>query len=138
MARFVGIVLVMMMVLVLVGFVLAHFGIVVLLVLAVVSPRPSPAPARCLSTSTSRPSAPTPGWHSPSGGGGSRSPCASGSRLVWQLGVALDGQGLGVLLLGCVGIAVWRSPVLRRRLAVDAFGPGHPALVQPGSSSPAR
>ena len=36
MARFVGIVLVMMVALVLVGFVLAHFGIVVLLVLAVV------------------------------------------------------------------------------------------------------
>ena len=35
MARFVGIVLVMMVVLMLVGFVLAHFGIVVLLVLAV-------------------------------------------------------------------------------------------------------
>ena len=36
MARFVGIVLIVMMALVLVGFVLAHFGIVVILVLAVV------------------------------------------------------------------------------------------------------
>jgi hypothetical protein len=36
MARFVGIVLIMMTALMLVGFVLAHFGIVVILVLAVV------------------------------------------------------------------------------------------------------
>ena len=36
MARFVGIVLIMMIALMLVGFVLAHFGIVVILVLAVI------------------------------------------------------------------------------------------------------
>jgi hypothetical protein len=36
MARFVGIVVIMMFALMLVGFVLAHFGIVVILVLAVV------------------------------------------------------------------------------------------------------
>jgi hypothetical protein len=40
-----------------------------------------------------------------------------GLALVWQVGVALDGRGLGVLLLGSIGIAVWRSPVLRQRLA---------------------
>jgi FtsK/SpoIIIE family len=37
--------------------------------------------------------------------------------LVWQVAVVLDGQGLGILLLGSIGIALWRSPVLRRRLA---------------------
>jgi hypothetical protein len=41
-----------------------------------------------------------------------------GLCLLWQLGVSLDGQGLGVLLLGCLGIAVWRSSCLRRWVAL--------------------
>ena len=40
-----------------------------------------------------------------------------GLALVWKVGVALGGQGLGVLLLGSIGITLWRSPVLSRRFA---------------------
>ena len=36
---------------------------------------------------------------------------------LWRIGTALDGTGMGVLVLGSAGIVVWRSPGLRRRLA---------------------
>jgi DNA segregation ATPase FtsK/SpoIIIE-like protein len=39
-----------------------------------------------------------------------------GSFTLWRLSVALDGRGLGVLVMGIVGIVVWRSPRLRVRL----------------------
>jgi DNA segregation ATPase FtsK/SpoIIIE-like protein len=39
-----------------------------------------------------------------------------GLGVIWQIGVSLDGQGLGVLLLGCLGIVVWQVPRLLRWL----------------------
>jgi DNA segregation ATPase FtsK/SpoIIIE-like protein len=42
---------------------------------------------------------------------------ALGVFVLWRIGTALDGPGLGVLLLGIVGIAVWRTRVLKARLA---------------------
>jgi hypothetical protein len=42
---------------------------------------------------------------------------ALGIFVLWRLGVALDGEGMGILLLGILGIVVWRSPELTRRLA---------------------
>ena len=37
--------------------------------------------------------------------------------VLWELSVGLDGEGLGILVLGLVGIVVWRNVALRRRLA---------------------
>jgi hypothetical protein len=45
-----------------------------------------------------------------------------GLGLLWQLGVSLGGQGLGILLLGCVGITVWRSAHIRRWLVATLSG----------------
>jgi DNA segregation ATPase FtsK/SpoIIIE-like protein len=42
---------------------------------------------------------------------------ATGLFVLWRLGVALDGEGMGVLFLGALGIVVWRSPTLTRWLA---------------------
>jgi hypothetical protein len=42
---------------------------------------------------------------------------AAGIFVLWRLGVALDGEGTGILVLGTVGIVIWRSPTLTRRLA---------------------
>ena len=42
---------------------------------------------------------------------------AAGVFALWQIGVALDGPGLGVLLVGLLGIAVWRSGRIRTWLA---------------------
>lgn len=36
---------------------------------------------------------------------------------LWSIGRVLDGSGLGLLLLGGAGIALWRSPKLRGRLS---------------------
>jgi hypothetical protein len=41
---------------------------------------------------------------------------AFGLLALWRVAGALDGNGLGVLVMGSVGIAVWRSPSLRLRL----------------------
>jgi hypothetical protein len=35
---------------------------------------------------------------------------------LWSIGRLVDGDGLGLLFLGCAGIALWRSPGLRSRL----------------------
>ena len=40
-----------------------------------------------------------------------------GLVVLWRLAVALDGDGLGVLVFGCLGIALWRSPWIRTWLA---------------------
>ena len=42
---------------------------------------------------------------------------AAGVFALWRIGVGLDGEGMGVLLLGLLGIAVWRSQRIRRWLA---------------------
>jgi DNA segregation ATPase FtsK/SpoIIIE, S-DNA-T family len=42
---------------------------------------------------------------------------ALGLFVLFRAGVALDGEGMGVLVLGIVGIVLWRSPSLTRRLA---------------------
>ena len=59
---------------------------------------------------------------------GSRDSSSSG-----ELGDALDGEGLGILLLGLVGIVVWRIARAATPAGHDAAGPGHPPLVQPGA-----
>jgi DNA segregation ATPase FtsK/SpoIIIE-like protein len=43
---------------------------------------------------------------------------ALGIVVLWHGAVGLDGDGLGVLVLGLVGLAIWRSERLRRRLIV--------------------
>jgi hypothetical protein len=40
-----------------------------------------------------------------------------GVFLLWRIGVAVDGPGLGVLIVGGTGITVWRVPQLQRQLA---------------------
>jgi hypothetical protein len=40
-----------------------------------------------------------------------------GSVAPWRIGVALDGPGMGTLVVGSVGIAFWRVPRLRSALA---------------------
>jgi len=37
--------------------------------------------------------------------------------VLWRIGTALDGDGMGVLFLGTTGIILWRTPVLAARLA---------------------
>jgi len=37
--------------------------------------------------------------------------------VLWELAVALDGEGLGILVLGVLGIVLWRNAWLRRRVA---------------------
>ena len=37
--------------------------------------------------------------------------------VLWELAVALDGEGLGILVPGLLGIVVWRNAAVRRRLA---------------------
>jgi hypothetical protein len=37
--------------------------------------------------------------------------------ILWKIGSAIDGDGMGVLVVGGAGIAVWRTPKLTARLA---------------------
>ena len=48
---------------------------------------------------------------------GARGRLAFGIFVLWRIGSALDGPGLGVLLLGIMGIALWRTRALKARLA---------------------
>src|SRR5271165_5540419 len=41
---------------------------------------------------------------------------ALGLFALWELSVDLDGDGLGILVLGLVAITMWRNGALRRRL----------------------
>ncbi len=50
-------------------------------------------------------------------GWGLEAALASALFALWRVGVALDGNGLGVLLLGLLGITVWRSNPVRSWLA---------------------
>ena len=56
----------------------------------------------------------------------------TGVFALWRLGVALDGEGLGILVLGILGIALWRVEEAEPVAGPDAAGPGNRALVQPG------
>jgi hypothetical protein len=42
---------------------------------------------------------------------------ALGLFVLFRLGVALDGEGMGIVFVGILGIVVWRSPTFTRRLA---------------------
>lgn len=50
-------------------------------------------------------------------GWGLEAALGAGVFVLFRLGVALDGDGMGVLFVGLVGIVVWRSSTLTRRLA---------------------
>ena len=52
---------------------------------------------------------------------------AAGLFALWRVGVALNGDGLGVLFLGLLGIAVWRSERMRTWLATTL---GHRATAR--------
>jgi hypothetical protein len=38
-------------------------------------------------------------------------------EVLWRIGIAVGGEGLGVLIIGLVAIVVWRTPGLTARLA---------------------
>jgi hypothetical protein len=42
---------------------------------------------------------------------------ALGIFVLWHIGAALDGPGAGILMLGVVGLVVWRTPALKTRVA---------------------
>jgi DNA segregation ATPase FtsK/SpoIIIE-like protein len=45
--------------------------------------------------------------------------------VMWELAVVVDGEGLGVLVLGLLGIVVWRSTTLRSRLGITLRARAH-------------
>ena len=57
---------------------------------------------------------------------------ALGVFVLWRIGAALDGPGLGILLLGIVGIVVWRTPAPQGSSGHDACETGRPAAGSAG------
>ena len=56
---------------------------------------------------------------------------ALGLFVLWRMTTALDGEGLGILLLGSLGIVRLAQLGSEDAPGVNVAGPLHPALVQP-------
>ena len=58
--------------------------------------------------------------------------------VLWRIGIALDGTGMGMLVLGTAGIVFWRIAHASRLAWPGSCGTSRPGAGSPGSSSPAR